>query len=166
MRLPILALLLFPIAALAQGDLRISSPAFADGAAIPGQFTCQGKNVSPPLDIACNLPGAKSLVLIVEDPDAPSGTFTHWIVWNIPPDAKKFAQGAAPSGALEGTNDFGTAGYSGPCPPFGVHRYIFRLFALNSTLSAPAGASRRDIDAAMRGHVLKSVSFMGRYSKS
>src|SRR5580700_1976190 len=109
MRLTILALLLFPFSALAQaapGDLRVSSPAFADGARIPSQFTCQGKNVSPPLDIACDAPGAKSLALILEDPDAPSGTFTHWIVWNIPPGVKKFAEGAAPSGALEGTNDF------------------------------------------------------------
>ena len=110
--------------------------------------------------------GAQSLVLILEDPDAPSGTFTHWLVWNIPPQAKILPPGELSGNALQGINDFGKTGYSGPCPPSGTHRYYFRLSALDILLPVPAGASRLDLENAMRGHVLATASLMGRCSKS
>ncbi len=129
MRLPLLTLLLLALPPLVRADLRLSSPDFTSGASIPARFTCQGQNISPTLQIAGVPPDAQSLVLIVDDPDAPAGTFTHWLVWNIPPDTKILPGGArADSGipglahhqghpVMQGTNDFGRIGYSGPCLP-------------------------------------------------
>ncbi len=105
-------------------------------------------------------------MLILDDPDAPSGTFTHWLIWNIPPATKSIASGSAPDAAVQGRNDFGQTGYSGPCPPNGTHRYFFRLSALDITLDVAPGASRQELERAMRGHVLASASLMGRYAKS
>jgi Raf kinase inhibitor-like YbhB/YbcL family protein len=147
-------------------DFRLTSPDFANGASIPSRFTCEGQNISPGLAISGVPAGAKSLLLIVDDPDAPGGTFTHWLVWNLPPSTTSLPAGSAPSTARQGTNDFGTAAYSGPCPPSGTHRYFFRLSALDTTLTLPIGASRRDVDAAIRGHVLASATLMGRYAKT
>lgn len=167
-RLPVSLFLLLasplPLHAL-PSDLRLSSPDFAQGSLIPSRFTCEGRNISPDLEIAGVPPAAQSLALMVDDPDAPSGTFTHWLVWNIPAGTKKLSSGAAPGNALQGTNDFGSAGYSGPCPPSGTHRYFFRLFALNLSLHLHAGASRKDFDDAIRGHVIAGAVLMGRYSK-
>jgi hypothetical protein len=148
------------------GEMRLSSPDFAQGASIPARFTCEGQNGSPTLAIAGVPAGAQSLVLIVDDPDAPSGTFTHWLIWNIPPGTKSLVGGALPGGAVQGTNDFGSLGYSGPCPPSGTHRYFFRLSALDASLHLAAGASREDVEGAMRGHVLGSAELMGRYAKA
>ena len=159
-----LALLLFAFSA--QAGMRISSPDFAHGASILSQFTCDGANRSPELEISGVPSRAKSLVLIVDDPDAPSGIFTHWLVWNISPTTRKIGAGAAPSGAEEGTNDFGGTGYSGPCPPSGTHRYFFRLSALDAVVQVAAGASRSDLETAMRGHVIGSALLMGRYAKN
>jgi Raf kinase inhibitor-like YbhB/YbcL family protein len=147
------------------GAMRISSPDFSESGMIPAMFTCKGDNVSPGLEISGVPAAAKTLALVVEDPDAPSGTFTHWIVWNIAPGTKKVAGGAAPTGAAEGTNDFGNAGYSGPCPPSGTHRYIFRLSALDIAPRLKPGASRKDFDAAIQGHVIARAALMGRFSK-
>ncbi len=147
-------------------DFRIASPDFAQGASIPARFTCQGQNVSPTLLIAGVPAAARSLVLIVDDPDAPSGTFTHWLLWNIQPGTKKLPSGVPPAGAIEGVNDFGASGYSGPCPPSGTHRYYFHLSALNTILHLPAGASRKDLEAAVQGHVIAGAVLMGRYAKS
>jgi hypothetical protein len=110
--------------------------------------------------------GTRSLALVVDDPDAPSGTFTHWIIWNIPPGFTELSAGALPAGVRQGTNDFGTGGYSGPCPPSGTHRYYFRLSALDTALRLPAGAQRQQFDAAISGHVLASAELMGRYAKA
>lgn len=160
-------LLLTALAAQAEPDgLRISSPDFANGAAIPARFTCGGENVSPTLAIAGVPPAARSLVLIVDDPDAPSGVFTHWVVWNIPPQTKVLPSGKTAGNAIEGTNDFGKGGYSGPCPPSGTHRYFFRLSALDISLNVPPGAARGDIDTAIKGHVIGAAAWMGRYSKT
>jgi Raf kinase inhibitor-like YbhB/YbcL family protein len=161
-----LILLALPLAEAAPGGFSLTSPDFAQGGAIPSRFTCEGENISPTLEIAGVPAGAQSLVLIVEDPDAPAGTFTHWLVWNIPPGTTKLRGGAAPGGALQGTNDFGNAGYSGPCPPTGTHRYFFRLSALSGSLHLPAGASRKDLDNAIRGHVVARAVLMGRYAKT
>ena len=108
---------------------------------------------------------AKSLVLIADDPDAPSGLFTHWLVWNIPPQTNSIAEGSAPKG-VQGTNDFGKSGYRGPCPPPGTHRYSFKIFALDRELDLRGGAKRRQLDAAMKGHVIAQGELVGRYARS
>jgi hypothetical protein len=104
------------------------------------------------------------LVLIVDDPDAPSGLFTHWLVWNIDPKTTSIAEHIVPKGAVEGTNDFGESGYGGPQPPSGTHRYYFKIFALDRTLDLSAGAKRREVDKAMKGHVMAQAELMGRFS--
>ena len=113
--------------------MKITSSAFQEGGNIPSKFTCDGSDTSPPLQITGVPSEAKSLVLIADDPDAPSGLFTHWLVWNIPPQTNSIAEGSAPKG-VQGTNDFGKSGYKGPCPPPGTHRYSFKIFALDREL--------------------------------
>ena len=160
------AILLAAIASFAAGGakMKITSSAFQQGANIPSKFSCDGPNTSPPLQIS-DVPGeAKSVVLIVDDPDAPSGLFTHWAVWNISPQTSTIAEGSTPKG-VHGTNDFGKSGYGGPCPPSGAHRYYFKIFALDRELDLPVGAKRSQLDAAMKGHVIAHGELMGRYAK-
>jgi Raf kinase inhibitor-like YbhB/YbcL family protein len=144
--------------------MKITSPAFQDGGNIPSKFTCDGGDTSPPLQIAEVPSGAKSLALVVDDPDAPSGLFTHWIVWNISPQTNAIREGSTPKG-VPGISDFGKSGYGGPCPPSGTHRYYFKIFALDHELNLPAGAKRNQLDAAMKGHVVAQGELMGRYSR-
>jgi Raf kinase inhibitor-like YbhB/YbcL family protein len=160
------AILLPAIASFAAGGatMKITSSAFHEGANIPSKFTCDGSDTSPPLQIAGVPSGAKSLVLIVDDPDAPSGLFTHWLVWNIPPQTDSIAEGSAPKG-VQGANDFGKSGYGGPCPPLGTHRYSFKIFALDRELELRSGAKRSQVDAAMKGHVIAQGQLVGRYAK-
>jgi Raf kinase inhibitor-like YbhB/YbcL family protein len=146
------------------GKMTIVSPAFSKGGNIPSRFTCDGGNTSPPLQISGVPAEAKTLVLIVDDPDAPGGLFTHWLVWNIAPQINSIAEGAPPKGA-HGTNDFGKSGYGGPCPPSGAHRYYFRIFALDRELDLRSGAKRHQLEAAMKGHVVAQGELMGRYSR-
>ena len=141
-----------------------TSPSFQAGGDIPTKFTCNGTNVSPELQISSVPNEAKSVVLIVDDPDAPRGLFTHWIVWNIDPKTTRVAENSAPTAAVQGTNDFGKRNYGGPCPPSGMHRYFFKIFALDTKLELKPGARRVEIDAAMRGHVLAQGELMARYS--
>jgi Raf kinase inhibitor-like YbhB/YbcL family protein len=159
-------ILLTAIALFAAGgaSMKITSSAFQQGGNIPSKFTCDGTDTNPPLQITGVPPEAKSLVLIVDDPDAPSGLFTHWVVWNISPQTATIAEGSAPKG-VHGTNDFGKSGYGPPCPPSGAHRYYFRVFALDRELALPAGAKRSQLDAAMKGHVIAQGELMGRYSR-
>ena len=145
--------------------MKIVSPAFQEGGTIPEKFSKNGQNISPELRIAGVPAEAKSLVLIVDDPDAPVGLFTHWLVWNIDPKMGDIAEGSAPSGAAQGRNDFGEIGYGGPQPPSGTHRYYFKIFALDRTLDLKPGAKRREVDSAMKGHVIAQGELMGRYSK-
>ena len=158
--------LLAAIATFAAGGARmkITSSAFQQAASIPSKFTCDGANTSPPLQISDVPSEAKSLVLIVDDPDAPSGLFTHWIVWNISPQTSTIAEGSTPKG-VQGTNDFGKSGYGAPCPPSGTHRYYFKIFALDRELDLPIGAQRSQFDAAIKGHVVAQGELMGRYSR-
>ena len=144
--------------------MKITSSAFHQGANIPSKFTCDGSDTSPPLQIADVPSGAKCLVLIVDDPDAPGGLFTHWLVWNISPQTGSIAEGSAPKG-VQGANDFGKSGYRGPCPPPGTHRYSFKIFALDRELDLRSGAKRREVDAAMKGHVIAQGELVGRYEK-
>src|SRR5436305_713054 len=131
---------------------------------IPERFTCDGNNISPPLQIGNIPPAAKALVLILEDPDAPGGLFTHWLVWNLSARTTSIREGGVDSGMI-GKNDFGQPGYGGPCPPSGTHRYIFRLFALDSDIKAAVGSKRAAVDAQMRGHVIGRGELMARYAK-
>ena len=144
--------------------MKITSSAFQQGGNIPSKFSCDGRNTSPPLQISDVPPGAKSLVLIVDDPDAPSGLFTHWAVWNISPQIGSISEGSTPKG-VQGTNDFGKSGYGGPCPPSGTHRYYFKIFALDQQLDLPSGAKRSQLDAAMKGHMVAQGELMGRYAR-
>jgi len=161
-----LAIVLVAIVSFAAGGakMKITSSAFQEGASIPSKFSCDGANTSPPLQIAEVPSGAKSLALIVDDPDAPSGLFTHWAVWNISPQTNTIAEGSAPKG-IHGTNDFGKSSYGGPCPPSGTHRYYFKIFALDRELDLPSGAKRSQLDAAMKGHVVAQGELMGRYAR-
>jgi Raf kinase inhibitor-like YbhB/YbcL family protein len=161
-----LAIALVALASLAAGGakMKITSSAFQEGGNIPSKFTCDGGDSSPPLQIAEIPSSAKSLALIVDDPDAPSGLFTHWIVWNISPQTNEIAEGSAPKG-VQGTSDVGNAGYGGPCPPPGTHRYYFKIFALDRELNLPSGTKRNQLDAAIKGHVVAQAELMGRYSR-
>lgn len=145
--------------------MKIMSPAFQEGGTIPEKFSKNGQNVSPELQIAGVPAEAKSLALIVDDPDAPVGLFTHWLVWNIDPKTADIAEGSVPSGAAQGRSDFGEIGYGGPQPPSGTHRYYFKIFALDRTLDLKPGAKRREVDSAMKGHVIAQGELIGRYSK-
>jgi Raf kinase inhibitor-like YbhB/YbcL family protein len=150
--------------AAAGARMKITSSAFQQGANIPSKFSCDGPNTSPPLQISDVPSEAKSLVLIVDDPDAPGGLFTHWAVWNISPQTSTIAEGSTPKG-VQGTNDFGKSGYGGPCPPSGTHRYYFKIFALDRELDLPVGAKRSQLDAAIKGHVIAQGELMGRYAR-
>jgi Raf kinase inhibitor-like YbhB/YbcL family protein len=154
------------LASFAAGDtkMKITSSAFQQAGNIPSKFTCDGADSSPPLQIADIPSGAKSLVLIVDDPDAPGGLFTHWIVWNISPQTMAISEASAPKG-VHGQNDFGKSDYGGPCPPSGTHRYYFRIFALDRELDLPPGSRRTQLDAAMKGHVVAQGELIGRYAR-
>ena len=142
--------------------LRLISTAFSHNGHIPPQYTCEGKNVNPPLKIE-NIPGgAKSLAIIVEDPDASRGVFDHWVMWNIPVNAAIAEESQA---GINGTNSFGQTGYGGPCPPSGVHRYFFKLYALDKELDLAPGAGKNELLDAMKGHVLATAELMGVYQK-
>jgi Raf kinase inhibitor-like YbhB/YbcL family protein len=142
----------------------ISSPAFTKGQTIPVAHTCDGRNVSPALVWTAPPKGTRSFGLIMDDPDAPGGTFTHWTAWNIPAKARGLKTGARPP--RQGVTDTDRVGYFGPCPPEGApHRYFFKLYALRSTLRLPSGATRAQLEAAMRGKVLKRVSLFGVYER-
>jgi Raf kinase inhibitor-like YbhB/YbcL family protein len=144
--------------------IKITSSAFQEGGNIPSKSTCDGSDTSPPLQITGIPSEAKSLVLIADDPDAPGGLFTHWLVWNIPPQTNSIAEGSAPKG-VHGTNDFGKPDYKGPCPPPGTHRYSFKIFALDRELDLRGGAKRSQLDAAMKGHVIAQGELVGRYAR-
>jgi Raf kinase inhibitor-like YbhB/YbcL family protein len=144
--------------------MNITSSAFQKGGNIPPKFTCNGSDTSPALQITGVPSEAKSLVLIADDPDAPSGLFTHWLIWNIPPQTNSISEGIAPKG-VHGTNDFGRSDYKGPCPPSGSHKYSFKVFALDRELNLRGGAKRSQLDAAMNGHIIAQGELMGRYAR-
>jgi Raf kinase inhibitor-like YbhB/YbcL family protein len=153
------------VAAAAGQKLQISSSAFAEGGTIPDKFSRTGQNVNPPLRIGGVPAEAKSLAVMVEDPDAPGGVFTHWLVWNIDPNTTEIAENRVPGGGTQGTNDFSNEHYDGPQPPSGTHRYYFKVFALNCRLDLRAGAPRKQLDGAMKGHIVAEGELIGRYSR-
>ena len=145
--------------------MKLSSPAFHEGDHLPRQFAREHGNISPPLVFSDVPGGTRSLALIMNDPDAPRGTFTHWIAFNLPPNTRELAENQLPPGTVLGNNDFGDVGYGGPRPPSGTHRYYFHAYALDSRLDLPSGVSAREIERALDGHVLETAQLMGRYSE-
>jgi Raf kinase inhibitor-like YbhB/YbcL family protein len=149
----------------------LTSTAFNHGQAIPSTYTCDGRDLSPPLAWTEPPSGTKSLALISDDPDAPMGTWVHWVVWNIPADSTSLPETLAKQanvagGIRQGMTDFGRTGYGGPCPPSGVHRYFFTLYALDTSLDLPPRTTKAELLRAMDGHVLAEAQLMGRYSRS
>jgi Raf kinase inhibitor-like YbhB/YbcL family protein len=151
--------------------MKISSTVFREGDTIPKPYTGDGKNISPPLSWQ-NVPaGTQSFALICDDPDAPRSTWVHWVLFNLPAETQGLAEGIAPQkelgdGAKQGTNDFGKIGFGGPAPPRGnAHRYFFKLYALDSMLNLPGGATRDQVVGAMRGHILGEGQTMGKYAR-
>jgi Raf kinase inhibitor-like YbhB/YbcL family protein len=146
--------------------MKISTTAFTEGMVIPRKHTCDGQNVSPQLSWSDVPAGARSLALVMDDPDAPSGTFVHWILFDIPSAFSELREGVERVG-VPGANSARKVGYSGPCPPRGpAHRYFFKLYALDTTLGLRPGASKEALESAMQGHILDSGQLMGHYSRS
>ena len=141
--------------------MQLSSPAFDNETPIPDTYTCFGKNINPPLQISDIPPGTQSLALIVHDPDAPAGDFTHWTVWNISSTASIIPEGRTPSGATSGLNDFNTTGYGPPCPPNGKHHYVFELYALNKQLGLESGSHPYALTASLADHIIAKTQLVG-----
>jgi Raf kinase inhibitor-like YbhB/YbcL family protein len=152
-------------------SFRVKSSAFGPGAEIPKKFTCEAADVSPALEWSEAPANSASFALIADDPDAPVGTWVHWVLWNLPASAQSIPEGVAKSeqladGSRQGQNDFRKIGYNGPCPPPGKrHRYFFRLYALDAKLDLAPGATRQELDAAMKGHILGEAEYMGTFRR-
>lgn len=142
--------------------LKITSPAFTSGEFIPRKYTCQGDDINPSIDISGIPRDAQSLAIIVDDPDAPMGTWVHWVMWNIPV-AGRIAENSVPG--EEGWNDFKRKEWGGPCPPSGTHRYYFKVYALDDMLDLPSGSTKEELERAMEGHILGKGELMGNYKK-
>lgn len=167
--LGVMLFLLGPLLA-QNATMELTSSAFKENDSIPTVYTCDGKDASPPLSWSGAPGGTKSFALIADDPDAPRGTWVHWVLWNLPATATELKEALPilshlPSGAVQGKNDFGNSGYGGPCPPAGTHRYFFKLYALDALLALNAGATKSQLEAAMKGHVLAQATLMGTYSR-
>ena len=168
---PTLSLPAIATAASRQVTISFTSAAFGNGETIPMKYTCDGENISPALEWGQPPAGTQSLALIMDDPDAPSGTFVHWVYYDLPPDLRGLPEGVLtdekPSqGGTNGANGVGRSGYTGPCPPSGMHRYFFRLYALGAKLDAAAGLTKDALLQAMEGHILAQAELMGVYSRS
>jgi hypothetical protein len=151
--------------------IKVTSSAFDDQGLIPAKYTCQGQNISPPLQFQMGIEGTKSIALICDDPDAPIGTFVHWVLFNLPADTESLAENipaadALKNGARQGKNDFGKIGYGGPCPPSGAHRYFFKVYALDKTIDTSIVTNKKQLLEAMQGHILGQGQLMGKYKKN
>jgi Raf kinase inhibitor-like YbhB/YbcL family protein len=151
-------------------QFKLTSSAFTEGQPIPLLHTCEGRDISPLLAWTAPPEGTRSLVLVCEDPDAPMGTWDHWVLFNLPAMTRELPENMAPEpvlalGERHGRNSWGRIGYGGPCPPSGTHRYFFRLSALDATLELQPGATKAQVEAAMRGHILAQTQLMGTYRK-
>ena len=146
--------------------MTITSPSFQENSFIPKKFTCQGENINPELRFGAVPEEAKSMALIMHDPDAPmAGGFTHWVIWNIAPLTTAIKEKSAPPGASEGKNGAGKTGYIGPCPPSGTHRYFFKLYALDAVLSMPADTDKNSLEAEINRHLLAEAELIGLYQR-
>jgi len=151
-------------------EIKITSPTFEDGGLIPAKYTCDGADISPPLQWDAVPEETKSIALICDDPDAPMGTWVHWVLFNLPPETREMAENipadeTLPTGAKQGTSDFGRIGYGGPCPPSGTHRYFFKIYALDTEIDLAAGANKPDVLKAMERHILGQGQVIGKYKR-
>lgn len=146
--------------------MKLKSPAFEDSQMIPSIYTCDGDNINPPLEISGIPPSAKSLALIMDDPDAPRGTFTHWLMWNIPPDTSKISENDWVEDSEQGLNDAGELGYMGPCPPTGAHRYHFKLYALSKKLELSGQVSAETLEKEINDNLIERAELIGVYTLS
>ena len=147
-----------------RATMKLSSPAFEPGGEIPVRYTCDGEDINPPLFIQGVPEHARSLALIVDDPDAPQGTMTHWLLWNLDPRTTEIPEDSVPPQARQGKNSFGTLGYEGPCPASTTHRYRFQLYALNTRLTLPQG-TRAELEQAIQHTFIDQVTIVGRYGR-
>ncbi|RME48616.1 MAG: YbhB/YbcL family Raf kinase inhibitor-like protein [Caldilineae bacterium] len=144
----------------------LTSSAFGMGEKIPVRYTCDGEDISPPLQWSDPPAGTQTFTLIMDDPDAPVGVWDHWLLFNLPAGTRALPEKATPpAGSVDGKNSWGRTGYGGPCPPRGTHRYFFKLYALDTSLNLPAGASKKDLLRAMEGHILAQAELMGTYAR-
>jgi Raf kinase inhibitor-like YbhB/YbcL family protein len=146
-------------------QMKLTSTAFQENGSIPKEYTCDGKDTNPPLALADVPTEAKSLALIVDDPDAPMGTWVHWVIWNIDPGLKSIGANSVPAGSTQGLNDFRTNKYGGPCPPSGTHRYFFKLYALDTMLKIGPKSTKADLEKAMAGHIVGQEQLVGLYKR-
>jgi Raf kinase inhibitor-like YbhB/YbcL family protein len=146
-------------------QIDLTSPAFHGGGAIPGTYTCDGRDVNPPLVIGPAPAGTRTLALLVDDPAGPVGIWVHWVLWNISPETREIHENSVPSGARQGRNDWHRAGYGGPCPPSGTHRYFFKLYALDTLLNLGPTTTKAELERSMQGHILGRGELMGTYRK-
>ena len=151
-------------------EIKLTSTAFKEGEAIPRQYTCDGVNISPPLEWSGVPKSAKAIAIIADDPDAPAGAWVHWVLYNLPAENIGLVENLPPTenlkaGGFQGKNDFGKIGYGGPCPPSGTHRYFFKIYALDSELPLKSGATKAEVEKAMEGHILAQAQLMGTYSR-
>lgn len=147
-------------------DFELTSPAFDHEGLIPRKYTCQGEDVNPELHIQGTPEDAQTLVLIMDDPDAPMGTWVHWVVYNIDPAISQIPEKSVPPSAVQGRNNWRRNTYGGPCPPSGTHRYYFKLYALDIVLNLPIKSNKKVVVAAMKGHILAEAVLMGKYKKT
>ncbi len=155
-----------PVSPSVEVTMNLISPAFEYGQPIPVKYSCRGEDISPPLQWSEPPAGTRSFVLIMDDPDAPMGTWDHWLLFNIPPETRSLPENLRPTSPIRiGRNSWGKNAYGGPCPPSGTHRYFFRLYALDSTLDLPDGASKGALLTAMQGHILAQAEWMGTFRK-
>ncbi|MDI6778257.1 MAG: YbhB/YbcL family Raf kinase inhibitor-like protein [Patescibacteria group bacterium] len=146
--------------------MKITSPVFQNNESIPKKYSCDGENINPPLEIADVPESAKSLVLVVVDPDAPvAGGFAHWTLWNISSSTSQITENSVPERAIQGLTSSNSNGYVSPCPPSGTHRYFFKLYALDTNLDLPSSSKREDVEKAMEGHILDQAELIGLYQR-
>lgn len=151
-------------------DIQLTSSVFENEGMIPSKYSCDGEDISPPLSWSSVPEGTQTVALIADDPDAPMGTFVHWVLFNLPANVQELPEDVPSdkkldNGALQGTNDFKKIGYGGPCPPGGTHRYYFKIYALDTELDLKAGATKKDLLNAMEGHILAQGQLMGKYQR-
>ena len=144
--------------------MKVTSSAFSEGQTIPAKYTCDGSDVIPPLDFDDIPPRAVTLALIMDDPDAPMGTWDHWVIWNMPPQQRHVAEGKVPQGIV-GRNSWKKNAWGGPCPPDREHRYFFKVYALDRQLDIPPNSTKKDLERAMEGHIIEEAQLMGRYDR-
>ena len=151
-------------------EIKVTSPAFVEGGMIPSKYTCDGEDISPPIEWDGIPEGAQTIALISDDPDAPMGTWVHWVLYNLPADTRRLEEGipaneVLTTGAKQGTTDFGRVGYGGPCPPGGTHRYFFKVYALDALVEPAPAATKEQLLTAIQGHVLAQGQLMGKYKR-